>query len=160
MPPVKLYLLRHADAATEAATDDERTLSTKGITQSKRVARFCRQQGVDPVVILSSPLPRARQTAKPVADKLGVEIETAPWLAYGSESSQILQQLAGRKEVPSLMLVGHEPDFGLLVAALIGAESEAIRIRKATLLLLEVTEFRTGGAHLEWAIPVKMMAAK
>ena len=157
---MKLYLLRHADAATEAATDDERTLSTKGVKQSKCVAGFCRQQGVAPVLILTSPLPRARQTAKPVADKLGIDIETAPWLACGSEPAQILRQLAGRKEVPSLMLVGHEPDFSLLVAALIGAENEAVRVRKATLLLLEVTEFRPGGARLEWSIPVKQMEAK
>lgn len=157
---MKLYLLRHADAATEAATDDQRTLSTKGLKQSKCVARFCQQQGVDPVMILSSPLPRARQTAKPVADKLGIELETVPWLACGSEPAQILPELAGRKEIPSLMLVGHEPDFGLLVAALIGAGNEAIRFRKATLLLLEVTEFQTGGARLEWSIPVKQMEAK
>ncbi|MES2920977.1 MAG: phosphohistidine phosphatase SixA [Verrucomicrobiota bacterium] len=153
---MKLYLLRHADAATEAATDDERTLSTKGLKQGKCVARFCRQQGVDPVVILSSPLPRAQQTAKPVADKLGIKIETAPWLACGCEPEQVLRQLAERKEV-SLMLVGHEPDFSSLVAALVGAGSEAIRVRKASLVLLEVTEFRPGGARLEWSVPVKMM---
>lgn len=157
---MKLYLLRHADAATEAATDDERTLSTKGLKQSKCVARFCRQQGVNPAMILSSPLPRARQTAKPVADKLGIDIEIAPWLACGSEPAMILQQLAGRKESSSLMLVGHEPDFGLLVAALLGAGSEAIRVRKASLLLLEVSEFRTGAARLEWSIPVQLMEDK
>jgi len=154
---MKLYLLRHADADTPAANDDERALSEKGAKQSKRVASFCRQQGVKPDIILVSPLLRAQQTARPVADKFGIEIETVPWLAYGTATERVLEQLATRNEVSSIMLVGHEPDFGLLAAALLGAPKEAIRVRKASLLMLEVAEFRVGGAQLEWSIPAKVM---
>jgi phosphohistidine phosphatase len=152
-----LYLLRHADADTPAANDDERALSEKGVKQSKRVASFCREQGVKPDLILVSPLLRAQQTAGPVAEKLGLEIETVPWLAYGTATERVFEQLATRTDASSIMLVGHEPDFGLLAAALLGAEREAVRVRKASLILLEVAEFRVGGAQLEWSIPVKVM---
>jgi phosphohistidine phosphatase SixA len=33
--------LRHADADTEAMTDDARRLSDKGISQARKVAKFC-----------------------------------------------------------------------------------------------------------------------
>lgn len=154
---MKLYLLRHADAATVAAIDDERTLSAKGIKQSKRAAKFCLSHGLKPDCILSSPLIRAQQTAKPVASILKTQIETVPWLVYDTEPENVIAQLAARDKVESIMLVGHEPDFSRLVIALTGSENEAIRVRKGSLILLEVAEFRTGGARLEWSLPPKFM---
>jgi phosphohistidine phosphatase len=154
---MKLYLLRHADAATLAVIDDERAISAKGVKQSRRVAKFCCRQEIKPAIILASPLLRAQQTAKPVADKLGIKIETAPWLVYGTGPERVIDQLAARSDIPSIMLVGHEPDLGLLAAALLGSGDEAIHVRKASLILLEVTDFRMRGARLEWAVPVKLM---
>ena len=154
---MKLYLLRHADPATQAVADDERAISEKGVKQSKRVARFCVQQEVKPDMILASPLLRAQQTAKPVAKKLGVRIETVPWLVYGTGPGQVIDQLAARRGVPSIMLVGHEPDLGLLAAALLGSGDESIHVRKPSLTLLEVMAFRMGGARLEWSVPAMLM---
>ena len=154
---MKLYLLRHADAATQALVDDERAISDKGAKQCRRVARFCFQNEVRPDEILASPLLRAQQTAKPVAKKLGVRIETVSWLVYGTGPARVIDQLAARRDVPSIMLVGHEPDLGLLAAALLGSGDEAIHIRKASLTFLEVTDFRTGGARLEWSVPAMLM---
>ena len=37
---MQLFMLRHADAATVAATDDARRLSEKGIDQARKVARL------------------------------------------------------------------------------------------------------------------------
>lgn len=119
---MKLYLLRHADAATQARIDDERAISEKGARQGRQVAAFCNQQELNPGIILASPLLRAQQTAQPVAEKLGIEIETVPWLVYGTPPGQVLAQLAARMDVPSIMLVGHEPDFGLIAATLVGSE--------------------------------------
>ena len=70
---MQLYLLRHADADTKAATDDARTLSEKGAEQALRVADFCNARGLKPDAILSSPLPRAHQTAKAVAEVFDVK---------------------------------------------------------------------------------------
>jgi phosphohistidine phosphatase len=154
---MKLYLLRHADAATLAEIDDQRAVSEKGKKQCKRVADFCRLHDLIPGQILASPLLRAQQTAKPVARKLGLKIETVPWLVYETETEKVIQQLAERSHVESIMLVGHEPDFSLLAAALLGSEREAIRVRKASLVLLEISEFKVGGARLEWSLPVKLM---
>ena len=154
---MKLYLFRHADAATQAIHDDDRAISKKGAKQCERVANFCRCQNIRPDVILASPLLRAQQTAKPISNKLDVSIETVPWLVYETATEKVLEHLAARTEPSSIMIVGHEPDFSLLAATLLGAESTAIRVRKASLLLIEVTGFRKGGGRLEWSLPAKMM---
>ncbi|MBV8586412.1 MAG: histidine phosphatase family protein, partial [Verrucomicrobia bacterium] len=66
-----LFILRHADADTEAPTDAERSLSEKGMDQARKIGRFLRDQGVQLDHILTSPLVRARQTADLVAGELG-----------------------------------------------------------------------------------------
>ena len=154
---MQLYILRHADADTEAATDSARALSEKGEEQAREVARFCREQGIRPEVIFASPLIRAQQTAKPVAKELHVEITTVRWLACGAKPEVILAELAALENVPAVMLVGHEPDLGKLIAHLLGAEGGSIHVRKASLTLVEVLLPRKGAGRLEFSIPVRMM---
>ena len=90
---MQLYILRHADADTEAATDSARKLSEKGEEQARKVALFCRAHGIQPSVIFASPLIRAQQTAKPVAKELNVALNTARWLACGAMPDSILAEL-------------------------------------------------------------------
>ncbi|MEO6784804.1 MAG: phosphohistidine phosphatase SixA [Chthoniobacteraceae bacterium] len=153
-----LYILRHANADTEAATDAGRELSEKGREQAKKVAHFCTHHGITIDVIFSSSLIRAQQTAKPVAKELGVEITTVRWLACGATPEGILRELSALKEVSSVMLVGHQPDLGELIAHLTGMGSGgSVNVRKASLTLLEVLALRKGGGRLEFSIPARMM---
>ena len=56
------------------------------------------------------------------------------------------------------MLVGHEPDFSGIAAHLLGLpRQESIRIRKASLALLELDSIRAGTARLEFSLPCKLM---
>jgi len=153
-----LYILRHADADTEAPSDAERALSEKGEDQAARVARFCEKNGIKPAAILASPLRRAQQTGKLVAEKLGVELVTAPWLACGAKHATVLAELAGRRKLASVMLVGHEPDLSSLVTHLLGTDdNNVVLIRKASLTALELLAFRLGGGQLQFSIPAKLM---
>ncbi len=155
---MQLYILRHANADTEAATDAARELSEKGREQAKKVAQFCTRHGIRPEVIFASPLVRAQQTAKPVAKELGVEITTARWLACGATPEGILSELSALKDAAAVMLVGHEPDLGELIAHLLGAGvGGCINVRKASLTLVEVLIFRKAGGRLEFSVPVKVM---
>ena len=154
---MQLYVLRHADADTEAATDSVRTLSGKGEEQARKVAQFCRTHGIQPGVIFASPLIRARQTAQPVSRELNVALTTAPWLACGAKPDVILAELAAVEKVSAVMLVGHEPDLGNFIAHLLGAASGSIHVRKASLTCVDVLLLRKGGGRLEFSIPVRMM---
>src|SRR5262245_21202281 len=144
-----LYLLRHADANTEAATDDARPLSEKGISQARKVGRFCKDHNLRPELIITSPIRRATETADIVAEVLKGELITEPWLACGMQPETALEQLRGYERFESVMIVGHQPDFSLLAAHLLGLQdNEQISIRKASLTHFELGAFVFGGARL------------
>ncbi len=157
--PMKLYLLRHANADTRAATDDERPLSEKGIEQAKRVGRFCREKGIAPEIVLSSPLTRARQTAEHFLSEqpLGAPV-VAAFLASGMGPETAVSELKAYGKFESVMIVGHEPDFSVLVAHLIGLPANSnFVVRKGSLTLLDVPALRAGAASLEFSIPCRLM---
>lgn len=155
---MQLYLLRHADADTQAPTDDERFLSEKGMIQSQRAARFCEAHEIKPDAIFTSPIRRAHQTAAVIADKLRVELKTVRWLACGAEAADILAHLNEHRNLPSLMLVGHEPDFSLLIAYMIGAaHGDNIRVRKGSLIKLIIEDFKPGCSRLDYSLPPKFL---
>lgn len=153
-----LYLLRHADANTTAATDDARPLSEKGVSQAKKVGRFCKEHGIKPELILTSPVLRAAETAEIVADILKGELMTEPWLACGMQPETALEELRGYERFESVMIVGHQPDFSLLAAHLLGLQdNEQISIRKASLTHFELGAFLFGSARLCFTLPCRLM---
>jgi phosphohistidine phosphatase len=109
-------------------------------------------------IILTSPLRRALETAKPVAAALRTEMTIAPWLSSGMHPHTALEELRAYRAQNSLMLVGHEPDFSQLAAFLLGLPTNnAIHVRKGSLTVLELDVFRSGAATLQFSIPCKLM---
>jgi phosphohistidine phosphatase len=159
MSVLQLYLLRHANADTEAPTDAERPLSDKGVAQAKRIGRFCREMEIVPDLILTSPLVRTRQTAKHVRAELpNARCEVAQFLASGMHPETAVEELKRYQTLAGIMLVGHEPDISLLIARLVGFPDNAnIHIRKGSLTSLQVTDWRTGASVLDFSIPCQLM---
>jgi len=153
-----LYLLRHADADTNAESDDARCLSEKGLAQAKKVARFCETNKIEPALILSSPLRRAHETALVVSAHLRAELVVEPWLASGMNPERALEELRGHRKHESVMIVGHEPDFSRFAAHALGLPGEdRITLRKASLTLIELENFRPGAARLDFSLPCRLM---
>ena len=79
-PPTKLYLIRHGQSAGNAegrfGGHGPTPLSELGIEQAERTAKFLASEGID--VIYSSDLPRAIQTATPLAAKLHLQVKATP----------------------------------------------------------------------------------
>ena len=89
--------------------------------------------------------------------ELGCETVTEAFLTSGATPSEMLDGLRGYR-FERLMIVGHEPDFSQLAATLLGLpDSAALRIRKATLVGLDVETFRPGCARLEFFIPARLV---
>lgn len=151
-----LFLLRHANADTEAESDDARPLSDKGIAQSRKVARFCETHELLPEIILTSPLQRALETAQIVASHLHIEMLIVPWLAAGMDAPTALRELRGYDRFARVMIVGHEPDFGELAGHLLGGEAQ-LHLRKGSLTHFEIRQFRAGAARLEFSLPPRLM---
>jgi phosphohistidine phosphatase len=150
-----LYLLRHgqADWPDWDRPDDERPLTPKGKKQVLRVARAVASRAVRLDLVLSSPLPRARQTAEIAADALGVALVVEPALAPGFSPAALRQLLityAGR----DAMLVGHEPDFSAIIENLTGA---VVVMPKAGLARVDLSGIDPPSGELRWLIPPKFL---
>lgn len=155
-----LYLLRHAEAEISASSDAARKLTPKGAGQAGRVGRFCARHELVPGVILTSPVTRARQTAELVAGELdGAELIEAPWASCGMDAREALAEINVCAEFGSVMLVGHQPDLGILAATLLGIQGGcALRVRKALLMGIESDgKLSAGGGTLQFFLPVKLM---
>jgi phosphohistidine phosphatase len=156
---MNLYLLRHAEAEAEAASDRERRLTDRGREQARTVARFCARHDLYPERILTSPMIRAQQTAQIVADALKIadRVEICGFAAAGMTTETALAGLKSFTAHPSVLLVGHEPDFSEFVAALLGGEQECIRFRKASLAKVTLPKLKAGVGRLEFLLPVKFL---
>lgn len=154
-----VYFLRHADAEPDATRDFDRKLTPKGLEQAEKVGKFLVRYGLIPSVILASPVVRARQTAKIVAQRLGdAELVEAPWLACGMVPESCLRELAAFEQLESVMLVGHEPDFSETIAALIGMpDPNGINIRKASLTAVDLHTLAPGAGQLQFLVPSRLM---
>ncbi len=152
---MKVYFLRHgeADWPDWQGSDDERPLTKKGKKEMKRVAEFLSGHEIEPAIILSSPLPRAAQTAEIVADELELEVTDEPALAPGFDSEKlaaILKQYAGQ----DVMLVGHEPSLSQAVAAVTGGQ---VKLSKAGLVRVDVDDPNQLHGQLIWLLSPKLM---
>ncbi|MDQ6861058.1 MAG: phosphohistidine phosphatase SixA [Verrucomicrobiota bacterium] len=150
---MKLYFLRHGDADWPKwnKPDDERPLTKRGKKEMKQVGRFLRDQKPKISLILSSPLPRALQTAEIAAEHLDVKLKEEPALAKGFNAQRLRQILKGRKAA-NVMLVGHEPDFSEVIAEL---TSGRVKLPKAGIALVDLSENASKGV-LVWLIPPKI----
>jgi len=155
---MELFILRHASTQELVTSDSLRQLTDEGRQEADRVAHFCEEHDLRPELILTSPLIRAEQTARPVAQRLGVELVVAPFLAGGASVAAMLDGLESYRRFGRLMIVGHEPDLSALAGKLIGVEGGlGVRVRKASLLGLRMEAPRIGAATLDFLIPVALM---
>ena len=147
---MKLYLLRHglADWPDWKRPDDERPLTKEGKKKMRRMAKLLRKLSVRPALILSSPLPRAWQTAEIAAEFLEVELQQERDLGPGFNIAR-LRKMIGRHDGDDLMLVGHEPDFSGVIRALTDGE---VKLAKGGIARIDLAEGTERG-RLVWLMP-------
>jgi phosphohistidine phosphatase len=148
-----LYFLRHgeADWPDWKKPDDERPLTKRGKKEMREVAAFLKRVKARPALILTSPLPRASQTAEIAAEHLKVKYCEDKLLAPGFRRDA-LERLLKKYPEESLMLVGHEPDFTETISALTGG---ALKLSKAGVVLIELDRSWQNG-RLLWLFPPKL----
>ena len=149
---MELYFLRHgeADWPDWKKSDDERPLTKYGKKEMREVGKFLDRLKVKPNLIVTSPLPRASQTAEIAADYLKSKLRKDELLAPGFDMNG-LRTVFKRHRAKSLMLVGHEPDFTNVISKLTGA---SLKLSKGGLALLDVDPEAEEG-KLVWLFPPK-----
>jgi phosphohistidine phosphatase len=150
---MKLYFLRHgeADWPNWKKPDDQRPLTKRGKKEMREVGKFLTELKVRPDLIVTSPLPRASQTAEIAADYLKANLRKDELLAPGFGMEQ-LRTVLKRHRAKILMLVGHEPDFTSIISGLTGA---SLKLSKAGVALVDVDPESEAGKLL-WLFPPKI----
>ncbi len=117
----------------------------------RRVACFLCEHGVSPSLILSSPLPRAWQTAEIVGKCLKVKVREERALTKGFSAAK-LRAILKRNDAEELMIAGHEPDFSAVIRALTGAQ---IKLSKGGVARVDLAEGDDANGRLIWLLPPK-----
>jgi phosphohistidine phosphatase len=133
-----LLLMRHAksDWDAEYGSDHDRPLSERGTKSAKLMGRVLAEEGLEPGQVISSTALRARSTAE-------LAIAAGKWHSglaldralYEEGPKGVLSAAASSPEVSSLMLVGHQPTWSMLVAALTGESAE---MKTATVAVVDL----------------------
>jgi phosphohistidine phosphatase len=113
---MKLWVLRHGEAHTHAASDAVRELTALGREQ---VLLSAARLSGQPLTLLASPYVRAQQSAELVRQALGVDqVVTVPWLTPDSDP---LKVIAGLADYPAgdVLLISHQPLVGALISVLV-----------------------------------------
>ena len=158
---MKILLVRHGKAVsrgTPGIADDARPLTKEGEESFREAAAGIARLVERPKAILSSPLPRAFQTAEILAGAWGkIAPLEAPPLAGGS-FVDVAELLEGSDAGSTVALVGHEPHLSGLLARFLGADGgEALPFRKGGAALVELSGPPSKGGSLVWFLPPKVL---
>ncbi len=128
---MRLYIVRHAIATpheTPGMPDDDRPLTAEGIRKMRQSAAGLLGLEYIPQLILSSPLPRALQTAEILVDTFGqkhARLEILKALAPSGSRRDVYQAIASHeRKLEGLMLVGHQPSLGEIAGEIVWGSPE------------------------------------
>lgn len=125
-----LIIWRHAEAheAESGEEDMLRALTPRGRKQADRMSVWLEAQLPQGTRILSSPAVRAEQTVQALKRKYKVRDALSP----GASVQDILETSGWPDAKYPVLLVGHQPALGGVVAQLMGMPEEACAIRKGS----------------------------
>ena len=134
----QLVLMRHGHAE-ENRDDYARRLTEAGRAAARRAGESLARAGFSPQRILTSPAPRARETAELVAEACDYRsaLQPEPSLYLGEEGAYALRLQALPADVSRVLLVGHNPTLSGLARKL-GAPDAELRPAEYTELSLEL----------------------
>ncbi len=137
-----VYVVRHAEAVEESDTlqDKWRFLTENGRSVAKKMSVLISKYGPKTRLTITSPLTRAAQTAEITAENACRRnvVVASELLLPGADIGPLIAHLKECKDAKRAMLVGHEPQLGILVAALLGREGDTISLKKGACVALKL----------------------
>ncbi|HZU28954.1 MAG TPA: histidine phosphatase family protein [Bryobacteraceae bacterium] len=159
---MEIYLLRHgiAEEPAPGQSDADRALTAEGRKKLRAVLESAADAGVCPALIITSPLRRAVQTAEIATETLEYkgDVLRSRVLRPEAEPAEAWEEIRLHRDVPSLLLAGHEPLFGSLFAFLLGDPSLQVDFKKGALARIDVGSFgaRPRGV-LKWMLTPRLV---
>jgi phosphohistidine phosphatase len=159
-----LILLRHAKSDWEAKydSDHERPLAKRGKKDSDLMGKLLSGAKEKPDLILSSSSVRTTETIKMVLKhtKWECQVNYINEL-FESTPAKVISMLQEQADsAKTIVLVGHEPEWSLLMGKLIGGGNVRFPTAAAACINFEVnkwSDIKEGMGELEWFVIPKLL---
>jgi len=127
----KLFLLRHAQAASSQTGDDKaRNLTPQGKADARALGTEMKRLDLIPDLILCSPAVRTKQTLEGLKDTLDLENVEHPEILYNGSTGDYLYQIQQvSDEYNSILFLAHNPSIYELVILLGGIGNDGVMQR-------------------------------
>lgn len=145
-----LILWRHAEAEDkrEDLPDLERELTKKGEKQAAKVGAWLDRELPHGTLVLCSPAVRCEQTVRGLDRKYQLREALQP----GASAQDVLKEAGWPAAGQPVLVVGHQPVLGQVVAQLLRIEGGECTIRKGGLWWLRLREEEGAQQTLVWAV--------
>jgi phosphohistidine phosphatase len=145
-----LILWRHAEAEDEREQrlDIDRPLTPRGEKQAARVGAWLDRHLPDGTRVLCSPALRCQQTALALGRKFKLREELAP----GAGAQDLLQAAQWPQARHPVLVVGHQPVLGEVVAQLLRIAGGECTVRKGAVWWLRARERDGDEQAVIWAV--------
>ena len=133
-----LIFWRHAEADdwTEGCDDLQRSLTSRGEKQAKRMASWLDRQLPEGTRIVSSPARRCEQTVLAIERKYKLRDELAP----DTTPDAVLASAGWPNGKSVVLMVGHQPSLGQAIAQLLGLQQDSCPVRKGAVWWIRTRE--------------------
>ena len=133
-----LVLWRHAEAEdwVPGCDDRQRVLTTRGVKQAARMAAWLDRQLPDGARVFVSPALRTEQTVT----ALGRKYKTKPELDSDGTAAQLLSIAQWPDGKGTVLIVGHQPVLGQVIAQLLGLNANDCAVKKGAVWWLRNRE--------------------
>ena len=158
-----LFILRHgkAEKSSDGTADAARALTRDGKEEVRKVARWMKGNNIRFDSIATSPLKRARSTAKIVAAVLDQKDRLVVWdeLAPGGDHDSVCYHVSGYGEHASVLVIGHEPGLSMLISKITADSGNGSPgIAKAGLAKIQNYSYtKRPSGDLQWLLTPKHM---
>ena len=136
-----LILWRHCEAEP-GEPDLGRRLTSKGLKQAERMAKWLDSHLPDTCRVLASPADRAQQTAVALQRKF----RTVPELVPGASVAAVLTAANWPDSREPVLIVGHQPTLGAVASFLLSGEEAYWSVRKGAVWWLSNRAREDGAA--------------
>ncbi|CED71993.1 phosphohistidine phosphatase SixA [Aliivibrio wodanis] len=120
---MKVFIMRHGEAESYAPSDEERNLTSRGESQSAKIAQWLMSTHHTKFdYVLVSPYIRAQQTwkvIKPILSVADAKVETSDEITPYGDSDDVVEYvkaLGSVAEIENILIVSHLPLVGYLTA--------------------------------------------
>lgn len=129
-----LIFWRHAEAEdfSPSGLDADRVLTKRGLQDAAKMAKWLNKRIPAETLVLVSPAQRCQQTLAALQALSDMHVKTEEFLSINSSPQRIVRELSLQSHGQALLVVGHQPNLGLLIAHYLGIPDHVISVKKGS----------------------------